>query len=107
MGLALGEFFFDAFALQAGEVVNEEDAVQVVDFVLDADAKQAFRFGFATCAAEVVVGIADGFRTFDVGKLAGQRQATFLPDGSFCAVADDFGIDEDYFRLLRAFRGRP
>ena len=65
-------FGFDAFLLQARQVLHENFAVEVVDFVLDADAEQAFGFGFAACAAEVVVGVADGFRAFDVGKLAGQ-----------------------------------
>src|SRR3981081_1051825 len=38
----LGEFLDDALALEPGDMVDEQDAVEVVDLMLDAGREQAF-----------------------------------------------------------------
>src|SRR4051812_41074834 len=51
----LGEFLDDAIALELGDVIDEQHAVEVVDLVLDAGGEQAPGFDLVRLAVEVEV----------------------------------------------------
>src|SRR3981081_4811240 len=51
----LGEFLDDALALEPGDRVDEQDAVEVVDLVLDAGREQALGLDLLGLAVEVEI----------------------------------------------------
>ena len=55
----------DALTLQAGNVVDEELAFEMVAFVLDADRQHTFRLQFERLAVAVQCAHANLLRTFD------------------------------------------
>ena len=51
----LGEFLHDAVALELGDMVDEQHAVEMVDLVLDAGGEQAVGLGQVRLAVEVEI----------------------------------------------------
>src|SRR6185503_4388199 len=65
-------------ALEAGQSLNPEQAVQLVDLVLVADRAQPLRFLGLYLAVDVVIADPDARMTPDVVVDAGHRDAAFL-----------------------------
>src|SRR5882672_8557400 len=74
------EFLADALALELGQVIDEELALEVIDFVLDADPQQPYGLEFLPGTAQVLVLDPDPPRPLDVLENAGDRQAPLLAD---------------------------
>src|ERR1700679_3620208 len=86
--LLLGELAHDHVALERGQVIDEQDAVQVVDLVLQAGGQQAVGLYFALDASLIEIADFHAGRAGDIGVLAGQGQASFFPGGAFLAGRD-------------------
>ena len=72
------EFFGHHAALERGKVVNEKFAVQVVDFVLQADCMHSIQRFFKKAAIAVLGRNADFFRPGDLCINTRDGEATFL-----------------------------
>src|SRR3984885_12192688 len=94
----LANFALDQVALEHTEVRDEEDAVEVIDFVAESTGEQAFAAAFELGARRVLRADGDVLRTFDVAAKTWQRKAAFF----FALLAfgvNNFGIGEDHLRL--------
>src|SRR5579872_4324361 len=99
--LGLAELAQDDVALQRRDVVDEQHAIQMIDFVLDAGGDQTFGLELADFVLRVEIAHADRRGPFDVGILLGQRQAAFAAHHRLIRFPDDFGIGElDRLRLF-------
>src|ERR1700687_388838 len=88
----LDEFFLDAAPLQLRKMVDEEDAVDMVDLVLQHAGEQSFGLDFDRAAVEIEKARFDFYRPFHlVGKI-GNREAAFLVDRLFVRRPEDFRI---------------
>lgn len=67
----------------------------MVDFMLDANGQQAFRFQFKFLAIGIQCPDSHFGRAFDFIVDAGKREATFLEYGFFLTGLDDLGVDEN------------
>src|SRR3954471_9429126 len=68
----------DHVALQGGEMIDEQDAVEMVDLVLDAAGEQALRLELALQALLGQVAHLDLLRPCHVREVAGKAQAALL-----------------------------
>ena len=81
----------DHVALELRDMVDEQHAVQMVDFVLDALAQQILGFQLLFFALLIEIGQADALRPRDIGILVGDRQAAFvIGESRFRIAPDDF-----------------
>src|SRR5712691_4964897 len=87
-------------ALYGAEVVEEEDAVEVVDLVLDGAGLVAAHFGAVGAAVPVRRLDHNPLRPFDVAEDFRDREAAFLGDLDFGAALDDHGVDEHQRRRV-------
>jgi hypothetical protein len=74
----LGELLGDALALELRNVVDEQHAIDVIDFVLNAGGKQAFSIFVVRFAVKVEVSDFDPGRPLDVLMDIRDRQAALL-----------------------------
>src|SRR5690606_18574437 len=81
-------------ALEGAELVNHEDAIEVIVLVLDGHGQQSIGFEFERFAMFIQSAHANTFRALDFLTYARKRQATFLPHLHAFQLRD-FGIDED------------
>src|SRR5690606_15883337 len=91
--LLLLQLLADAGALEIGEVVDEQPAVEVVDLVLDADREQAVGLAFDGVAVAVEVAHLHALGALHVLVDIGHGQAAFLHDLD-AFLLEDLGIDE-------------
>src|SRR5882672_145948 len=89
----LGGLLLQALALELGQVVDEELAVQVIHLVLDADGQQTFRLELERLAGPVERAHLDLGGAVDVVVELRHRQAPFLGVGRALG-AHDFGVDQ-------------
>ncbi|SCZ18074.1 Uncharacterised protein [Acinetobacter baumannii] len=100
--MLLFQLLADAVALEGGQVVDEQLAVEVVAFVLDAYRQQAFG-DFLEGVAIAVEGLdPDLLRSVHVLVEAGYRQAAFLVLVHILGQRFELGVDE-YPRLGLVF----
>src|SRR6185503_61867 len=90
----LGDLPEDHLALEAGEVVDEEDAFEMVHLVLEADREQAGNLLFVRRALFVEPAGADAVRPVDLGILVRHREAALGIGHFLVGMGDDLGIDE-------------
>src|SRR5258708_11925 len=74
----LGEFLGDAVALQLGQVIDEQLAVEMVDLMLHACREQADRLLFMRLALDIHIAEPHGRRPFDRFVIFRNRQAALL-----------------------------
>src|SRR5262245_8245922 len=96
----LGEFLDDAVALELGQVIDEQHAVEVVDLVLQAGGEQPVRLDLMRLAVEIREANLHERRPLDLLVQFGNRQAAFLVDVELLRAPDDLRIDHH----LRVFR---
>ncbi len=85
-------FAFDDFALQRAQVRQEEDAVQVVDFVLHGARHQIFAAHFENLAFDVMGPHCDSLVTPDIFAKSGDTKAALLA-GLLAFPEDDLRVD--------------
>lgn len=78
-----------------GHAVDEEGAVEVVDFVLDAAGEEFVAEEGVGLGVEVLVGDFDGVGAGDVAADVGEGEAAFLDDVVVGFEDGDFGVDEN------------
>ena len=101
----LGELLDHHLALQARDMVDEENTVQVVEFMLEAGCQETVGLQQMLLAVTADMPDGDRRRALHFGIIFGDRQAAFLVDRAFLRRLQDFRIDEHH-RLLRiAFLG--
>src|SRR5580692_925935 len=89
--LELLDFAFDEVALQHPEMLDEEDAVEVVNFVAEGASEKILAANFEGLAFGILRFYRDELRANDVTAEAGNREAAlFLADFAF--GMDNFGI---------------
>ncbi len=76
----LVDLFLDQGALQAGQAVHDQHAVEVIDFVLQHPGLQAVEFGAQVAAVEQDALQQNAGVALDGQRIAGNRQAAFLAD---------------------------
>src|SRR4051812_2301340 len=99
---SFGEFLDDAVALELGDMVDEQDAVEVVDLVLDAGREQALGLDLVGLAVEVEILEPHLGGALDILVDFRDRQAAFLVDRRLVRGPYDLRIDE-HARLGLAF----
>ena len=88
-------------------MVDEEDAIEMVDLVLKAGREQPFRLDFSDLVLVVDIAQPDLGRTLDIGVMLGQRQTAFVGGGQSLGAPDDLRVgDAQRLRLLAAGRSR-
>ena len=80
------------------QVVDVQDAVEVVRLVLNGLGQHAVGLEAQLLAGQVLVAHADSHRAVDHAPVAGQAEAAFF-NLAFAFPADDFGVDQNQ-RLL-------
>ena len=93
----LVQLLANAFALEIGQIVDEEFSLEVVHLVLQADGREAIEIDFEDLAGHVLGARADGGGALDLIENAGNRQAAFLGDphaftGENFRVAEHLGV---------------
>src|SRR5688572_3732538 len=84
----------DAAPLEEAQVIDEQLAMQVVDFVLERARQQFIRFALEGLSLEVGGAHGDPRRAIHIAVNVGNRKASLF--GAFATrFGDDFGIDED------------
>src|SRR3984893_9286890 len=104
----LSEFPHDAVALQAGKMIDEQDAIQMVDLMLEARRQNAVRLDLLRAAIAIEITGAHADRPLDVIKNVRDRQAALLIGRKLLRSPENFRINETK-RLrrggvVRAFR---
>jgi len=91
----------DAIAFEIGQIIDEDLAHQVIQFVLDAHCQQPLGLEFERLAVAIERAHGDALGALDLVENAGHRQAAFL---AFFAsgLRDDFGVDE-HAQLVMGF----
>src|SRR5690606_38450788 len=89
------QLLLDAVALELRQVVDEELAVEVVAFVLDAHRQQAFGDQLVGLAVAVQRADPNLLRAIDVLVEAGYRQTAFLVLVHLVGQGFELGVDED------------
>src|SRR5687767_567807 len=100
-----GEFPHYQVAFQLREVIDEQNPVQVVDLVLDADGQKAIGFLFLRLAVVIDIAEPHARRPLHLRIIIGDRQTTLFVDGALVVRApDDLRIDQEQraFWLLLA-----
>ena len=95
----LGEFLGHPVALELGDVVDEQHAVEMVDLVLQHRRQQTLGEDLLLLAVAIDETRAHARRPFDLFVIFGDRQAAFLIDAALFRRPDNLGIDE----ILRMF----
>ena len=90
-------------ALELRQVVDEQDAVQMVDLVLQAGREQPVRFDLVRLALKIEILDLHLRGAFDVIVEFRNRKTSFFVDRLLVAGGDDLRIDED----LRRSSARP
>ena len=80
------DFPFVHLAFEGADAVDEKDAVEVVDFMLDANRQQVVGFEFDVVAVPIHAANDDVARALDLGIDARDRETAFLP-GDFAGAA--------------------
>ncbi len=91
--LHLEQSLLNAFALQGGQVVDKQLALQVVDFVLDTNGQQALGLQREGVAVQVQGLYRNLFRALHIGEYIRYRQAA-LPHLLLTFPIRDFRIDQ-------------
>jgi hypothetical protein len=87
--------------LERGYAVDKQDAVQVVDFMLDGPGHDPFRvFNRVLFSVYVKRFHGDGFRALDLEPDRGNTQASLLVIDCFFGETNNFRIDQDIWILL-------
>src|SRR5262245_10745642 len=89
----LDQLAHDHVALERGQVVDEQDAVEMVELMLDAAGEQAFGFEQPLLAILGQVTDLNRLRAGDIGELAGQAETALLGSGPLARAPEDLGID--------------
>src|SRR5262249_59901554 len=91
----LAEFLDDAGALELGDVVDEQHAVEMVDLVLQAGRQQPVRLDLLLVAGKI--GVADAYlrRALDLLIIFRNRQTAFLVGRALLRCPDELRIDVD------------
>ena len=92
--LLFKQFAFNALALELREVVHEELAVEVINFMLDAHCQQAFCFDGAAIAMLIKRRCPHACSTFYAIINSRHRQAAFIALNEFFAHPLNFWIDK-------------
>src|SRR5206468_9570671 len=87
-------------ALHGAQVVEEQDAVEVVDLVLDRAGLVAAHLGAVPLAVPVQRLDHHAHRPLDVAEDLRDREAPLLPDLGFGAALDDRGVDQHQWRRV-------
>ena len=95
----LRELGLDAGLLELGQVVDEDLALQMIQFVLDADGQQAVGLYLLRLPIQIQVAHGDALGTLDPVINPGHRQAALLTD-LLALVGDDLGVDQHEQRIL-------
>src|ERR1700751_1814571 len=74
----LGEFLEHAVALELGQVIDEQNAVQVIDFVLQAGGEEPIGLDLARLSLTIEISHLHLRRTLDVAVIFRDRQAPLL-----------------------------
>src|SRR5271165_3619077 len=85
-------------ALELRDVVDEQDAVKVVDLVLEHGREQPLGQHLALLAVAVEGADANGGGALDLGVIFGDRQAALLVGRALVRSPKDLGVDEDLRR---------
>ena len=96
------EFLDHTVALELGDVVDEKNAIEMVDLVLQNGGEQALGQDLALLALAVEGAGAHGRRPVDLGVIFRNGKATLLVGRALLGRPDDFGIDE-HLRVGRLF----
>src|SRR6266849_6493183 len=96
--LELFDFAPDQVALQHAEMLDEENAVEVVDFMAEGAGEEVFATDFKKFALGVLRLDSDKLRAQDVATEAGNRKATFF-FALFTFGMDDFRVGQNDFRF--------
>lgn len=75
------ELVFDFAARFFAHAIDEEDSVQVIDFVLDAASKNAVAFENVRISVDVLVFQANPIGAFDIPPNSGERKTAFFVGG--------------------------
>src|SRR5216684_4189978 len=90
----LFDFALDEVALQHAEMLEKENAVEVIDLMAEGAGEKIFAANFVGLAFGVLSLHGDKLRADDVAAKAGNREASlFFAD--FSLGVNDFGIGED------------
>jgi hypothetical protein len=104
----LDEFSRDAIPLQPRQMIDEQDPVQMIDFMLQAGRQKSIRFDFLDAAVPIGVAGTHPGRTLDLLEKIWDRQAALLIEGKLVRRPENFWIDdtERFWRggLVLAFR---
>src|SRR5579859_1527583 len=92
------DFALDEVALEHAEMLDEENAVEVVDFMAEGAGEQIFAADLEGLALGVLRFYGDELRSNDVATKPGNREAAFFL-AFFTFSVNDFGIGENDFRL--------
>src|SRR3984957_8334123 len=96
----LDEFLDHPVALQLGNMVDEQHAVRVVDFMLQGGRHKPLRLNFLWRSVAIEIAGADARRPLDLFVIFGDRQAAFLVNRLLLRRPDDLRIDKK-LRLRR------
>src|SRR5437764_9569856 len=103
--LGLLQLAQDDAALQRRDVIDEQDAVQMIDLVLQASRQQALRLDFADLVLVVEIAQPDRRRALDIGIMLGQGQAAFARARRLLRPPQDLGVGNAHrLRLLALAR---
>ncbi|MCY1447309.1 hypothetical protein D9M71_639220 [compost metagenome] len=92
--MKLFQFLLDAVAFERGQVIDEQFAIEVVAFVLDAHREQIFGDQFVGLAVAVQRLDLDPLRAIDVFVEARHRQTAFLVLAHVVGQRFELGVDE-------------
>src|SRR3954453_15106837 len=95
LAAGLGDLPQDHLALEAGEMVDEQYALEMVHLVLEADREQTLDLLFMGGALLVEPAGADPVGPVDLAILVGHRKAALGIGHLPVRMGDDLGIDED------------
>src|SRR5260370_1511466 len=93
---SLAEFLQNAVAFEAGQVIDEENPVQMIDLVLDARRENAVRLDFLPFAMAIEVSDADARRPLDLLVIFRDRKAAFLINSKLFRSPEDLRIGKAY-----------
>src|SRR5712692_9667858 len=92
------DFALDEVALEHAQMLQKEDAIEVIDFMAEGAGKHVFTADFKRLAFDVLGFHGDKLRADDVTAEAGNREAAFFL-ADFTLGVSDFGISQDNFRF--------
>src|SRR5262245_63506110 len=96
----LGEFLEHAIALELGQVIDEQNAVQVIDFVLQAGSEKPIGLDLARLSLAIEIFHLHLRRTFDVAVIFRDRQAPFVVSLFYLCGQTEYRIAEYVLVML-------